>query len=196
MRQSLTQQWYIPAIRGAFSILFGILPLTFPGLTLATLVYLFAAYAIIDGVTTLYQSLTNRSDNTQWRWGLLEGGIALIAGVGAFFLPLVTGVALLFLIAFYAIFTGIAQIVSAVRLRKEIENEFWLGLAGLSSVVFGTFIVFDPLGGAVATAWLIGLYAIAFGGAMIGFAFRLRSDNNQNDEDIYTQDTNRVANSA
>lgn len=196
MRQSLTRQWYIPLIRGLFAILFGVIALIFPGLTLATLVYLFAAYAIVEGVMNLYQAFSSRDNNTHWGWSLFEGLVALAAGIGAFFLPQITGITLLFLIAFFAIFTGIAEIVAAIRLRKEIDNEIWLGLSGIVSLIFGGFILFDPLGGALATAWLIGLYAIAFGGMLVALAFRLRNTDEEPRRDIHQQQTEPMSTNA
>ena len=194
MRQAFSRDWYIPLVRGLFSILFGMLALVFPGLTLATLIYLFAAYAMIDGITTIYQSLTSRDANVHWGWGLFEGVIALGAGIGAFFLPYITGITLLYLIAFYAIFTGIAQIMASIQLRKEIENEVWLGLAGFASVLFGAFIMLNPLGGALATAWLIGVYALAFGVMLVALAFRLRGIDGDLEANYYKTQTTHVTN--
>jgi uncharacterized membrane protein HdeD (DUF308 family) len=106
---------------------------------------------------------------------LLLGGLAGI-GVGllAFFNPAATALALLFYIAIWAIATGLLQIVAAVRLRKEIEGEFWLGLAGLASIAFGVLLVARPGAGALAVLWLISAYAIAFGVMLVLLAFKTR----------------------
>jgi len=175
MRYTLQRQWWMPLIRGIFAIIFGALALIYPGLTLTALIYVFAAYAIADGGITLYQALSGRDGNRHWGWGIAEGLVSLIAGIGALIAPWIAGLTLLFIIGFWAIFTGIAQIVMAFRMRAEIENEFWLGLAGVASVIFGGFVVFDPLGGALATAWLIGIYSLLFGAALIALSLRLRS---------------------
>lgn len=169
---NVLNSWWAWALRGVFAIIFGILVIFFPGDALQALVYLFGAYALVDGGFTVYTALSERSTN--WGWHLVEGIISIVAGLAAFFLPLLTGLTLLLVIAFWAVFTGIMQMVAAWRLREEIENEIWLGLAGLISIIFGVFVFFDPLGGALATAWIIGVYSIAFGILMILVAMRYR----------------------
>jgi uncharacterized membrane protein HdeD (DUF308 family) len=106
---------------------------------------------------------------------IFTGALSIAAGVLAFILPGVTAVALLILIAAWAIVSGIAEIVSAVRLRKEIKNEWWLILAGIVSVLFGVVLMIWPGAGILAMVWWIGTWAIVFGALMIGLAFRLRN---------------------
>lgn len=179
---NIIRNWWIWAVRGVFAIIFGAIAILFPALALQTLILVFGAYALVDGGFTIYHALTNRNDN--WVWHLVEGIVSVLAGIAAFMLPILTGLTLLLVIAFWAIVTGVMQVVAAWRLRKEIENEFWLGLAGVSSIIFGTYILFDPLGGALATAWLIGIYSIAFGTMLIGLALRFRAmDANANEID-------------
>jgi uncharacterized membrane protein HdeD (DUF308 family) len=108
---------------------------------------------------------------------LLEGIVSIVAGVIAFTLPEIAAVTLVLVIGAWAVFTGIAQIVQAVRLRKEIDNELWLGLSGALSVIFGVYVFLFPGAGALGLTWIIGVYAIIFGGMFIGLAFRLRSQN-------------------
>jgi uncharacterized membrane protein HdeD (DUF308 family) len=111
----------------------------------------------------------------------LEGVAGIIAGVLAFILPGVTALVLLYLIAFWAIMTGIIEIIGAFYLRKEMDNEFWLGLAGVISVIFGVALVINPGSGALALIWVIGAYAIGFGMLLILLAFRVK---NTSDKDI------------
>jgi uncharacterized membrane protein HdeD (DUF308 family) len=108
-------------------------------------------------------------------WQLVEGIAAILAGIVAFVWTGLTALTIIFLIGLWAIVTGVMQIVAAWRLRQEIDNEIWLGLAGLLSVVMGILFVINPLGGVLATTWLIGIYSIAFGVLFIMLAFRLRS---------------------
>jgi len=176
MLDTLSRNWWMLVARGAFAILFGVLAILMPGLTLTALVLLFGAYALIDGGITLYSTLTGRNDNQQWWLGLLEGGIGVIAGIVTFVWPGITGLALLYVIAFWAIMTGVFEIMAAWQLRKEIANEILLGISGLLSVVFGGLLLAFPGSGALAVAWLIGFYAILFGGTLIALGFRLRSD--------------------
>ena len=105
----------------------------------------------------------------------LEGLVGLGAAAVAFFYPGVTALVLLYMIAAWAIVTGIFEIVAAIQLRKEIEGEFWLALAGVASLVFGVILIARPAVGALAVTWMIGLYAVAFGALLIAVGFRVKS---------------------
>ncbi len=89
-------------------------------------------------------------------------------------MPGVTAVALLFVIAAWAIITGVFEVVAAIRLRKEIEGEFWLGSSGVVSVLFGALLLARPGAGALTVLWMFGAYAIAFSFVLFLLAFRLR----------------------
>jgi len=110
----------------------------------------------------------------QWVWHLLESIVGIVAGVLIVLFPLSSAIVITLLIASWAILTGIAEIFMAIRLRKEIVGEFWLGLAGVLSVLFGIFAIFSPLASFLALSWLIAGYAIAFGVILILLAFRVR----------------------
>jgi uncharacterized membrane protein HdeD (DUF308 family) len=159
------------------AILFGIAALVWPGLTLAALVVLFGAYALADGVTSLVTALTDdqggREPLPTWEL-VLEGIAGMGVGLLTFLLPGVTAMLLLYLIAGWAILTGLFEIAAAIRLRREIENELLLGLGGVLSILFGVLLVVLPSEGAIAVAWIIGAYAIAFGVVLLALAFRLR----------------------
>lgn len=195
MLQTMAENWWMILLRGIFAIIFGTLALAFPGLTLVALIYVFAAYALIDGGITVYQAFSSRKTDTNWGWGIAEGIIGIIAGIGAALVPGLAGLTLLFVMAFWAIVTGALEIYAAIRLRKRLEGEIWLGLAGLLSVIFGIIVIFNPLGGALATAWLIGIYAIVFGASMIALALRLRSIHNESDSDS-TSSSDMIGNPA
>ena len=171
----LARNWWALALRGALAILFGILAIVWPGLTLTALVILFGAYALADGVFAIIAFL--RGDGFQeGRWPLLvEGIVGVIAGILVIVWPGLSALALLFVIAGWSIVTGIFEIAAAVALRREIENEWLLGLGGLVSVIFGILIAIFPGEGALALAWIIGIYAIVFGVLFIGLALRLHS---------------------
>ncbi len=170
----LSHFWWMTLIRGVIAILFGIMLFAWPQMSLASLVLVFGAFALADGVANVVTAIGGREENETW-WVLLLAGLAGI-GVGAltFLNPGATALALLFYIAIWAIATGLLQIVAAVRLRKEIEGEFWLGLAGLASIVFGVLIAARPGEGALAVLWLIATYAIAYGVILIVLAFQAR----------------------
>jgi uncharacterized membrane protein HdeD (DUF308 family) len=168
----LPRHWWVVALRGLAAIVFGILAFVWPGVTLAVLVLLFGAYAIVDGALALYTAVRSGGKNI---WApLFEGIIGIAAGLVAFFLPGLTALALLFVIAAWAILTGITEVIAAVRLRRVINNEWALIISGVLSVIFGLLLVAQPGAGVLAVVWLIGIYAVIFGVALLAFAWRLR----------------------
>lgn len=172
---ALSRNWWMLALRGVVAVIFGILAFIWPGLTLWALVYLFGAYVLIDGVAALVSAFTGRDVDDRWWVLLLEGLAGIAAGLVAFIWPGMTAFVLLYLIAAWAIVTGIIEIVAAIRLRKEIEGEWVLALSGLASIIFGVLMVIWPGAGALAVVWLIAAYAIFFGILLIFLAFRVRN---------------------
>jgi len=171
----LAHNWWIVVLRGVLAVLFGIMCFAWPGITLASLVILYGAYALVDGVFALVSAFLGRPRAESW-WALLIEGLAGIAvGIMTFAWPGITALVLLFLIAAWAIVTGVFEIVEAIRLRREIQGEWLLALSGLLSVLFGVALVVRPGAGALAVIWLIGAYSIAFGVLFIALGFRLRS---------------------
>jgi uncharacterized membrane protein HdeD (DUF308 family) len=175
MLMFLPGDWRVLAIRGVAAIVFGVLTLVWPGLTLWALVVLFGAYALVDGVFTFIHAFTNELSTTGQRaLLLLEGVCGVAAGVIAFAWPEITALALLYLIAAWAIVTGVIEIASAVALRGVVRNGWWLGLGGLASIVFGVLLMITPGPGALVITWLIGWYAVVFGITLLMLAFRVR----------------------
>jgi uncharacterized membrane protein HdeD (DUF308 family) len=165
--------WWAFALRGVAAVIFGILAFAWPGVTLAVLVLLWGAYALIDGILALASAFRTDHDH---RWALLiEGIVGIGAGVASFAYPGLTALVLVYIIAFWALITGLLEIVAAVRLRKVIDNEWWLVLSGALSVLFGIVLVAAPGAGALALVWVIGAYAVLFGVILLALAFRLRS---------------------
>jgi uncharacterized membrane protein HdeD (DUF308 family) len=170
----VARYWWVLALRGALAALFGLLLFAWPELGLVVLVALFGAYALVDGVLALAAGVGQTEDPSHRGAQLLEGVIGVLAGLAAFVWPGMTALLLLYIIAAWAVVTGLAEIVAAVRLRAVIDNELWLGLGGLLSVLFGLYLIVLPGAGALAVAWLIGAYALLFGLALIALALRLR----------------------
>ncbi len=171
MLHTLATNWWALALRGLVAVLFGLLTFLLPGITLVTLVLLFGAYALVDGIFNLIAFFRVASHH----WALLlEGVIGIIAGILTFALPAITAIVLLYLIAFWAIFTGIFEIIAGIRLRKAITNEWLLLVMGVLSVLFGVLILFAPGAGALAIVLWIGAYALVFGVFLLALAFRLR----------------------
>ena len=171
MLNTLARIWWALALRGLAAVLFGLLTFFVPGVTLVTLVLLFGAYALLDGLFNVLVFFRVASHH----WALLiEGVIGIIAGVLTFAWPAITAIALLYVIAFWAIFTGVFEIVAGIRLRKVIANEWLLLLMGVLSALFGLLILFAPGAGALAIVLWIGAYALIFGIFLLALAFRLR----------------------
>jgi uncharacterized membrane protein HdeD (DUF308 family) len=172
----LSEQWWAFAVRGAFAIVFALAVWAAPHTT-AGLAYLFGVYAFVDGVFGGIAAL-RRTDRTQRRWGMLavQGAAGIAFGLFAIFQPRMGPFALLFLVAGWAIMTGIAQIGTAIRLRQESHGEWILSLCGALSVAFGFALFFFPGHGVLARALWIGAYALVLGGLSIVIAVRLRAD--------------------
>lgn len=171
----LRKQWGWIALRGVAALVFGVLALVMPGITLAILVMFWGAYALIDGVVALIAGFRIR-DTGKPLWALIVVGVlGIAAGVVTFLWPGLTALTLIFIIGLWAIAIGVFQIVTAVRLRKHIRGEWLYVLSGVVSVLFGIAVVARPGAGAIALVWLIGSFAIVFGVLLIAMAFRLRS---------------------
>lgn len=161
-------------VRGVLAVLFGIMIFARPGISLVSLVLLFGAFALADGFGNVVTAIGGRREQEQW-WTLLLAGLAGTAlGVLTFFNPAITALALLLYIAIWAIATGLLEIVVAIRLRKEIEGEFWMALGGLDSAAFGMLLLARPGEGALAVLWLIAAYAIVFGASLVILALKAR----------------------
>jgi uncharacterized membrane protein HdeD (DUF308 family) len=171
----LAGNWWAFVLRGVLAILFGLLCFLLPGMALLTLVFMFGFYAIADGVVHLVSAFRRTGPEQQPWWALLISGIvSIIAGALAIFIPGLTAVVLLYIIAAWAIVTGILQIVGAIRLRKQINNEWLLALSGLLSIVFGVLIAIFPGAGALTLVLWIGAYSVVFGILLIALGVRLR----------------------
>jgi uncharacterized membrane protein HdeD (DUF308 family) len=171
----LAGNWWVLALRGLAAVIFGLLAFFWPDHALPALVVIFGVYALVDGVFGVVAAVSG-SRGRGMRWLLLLEGIAGIAiGIISIFWPGTTALVLLYFIAAWAIITGIFEIMTAVELRREINNEWFLALSGGLSVAFGLLLVVFPVAGAVAFIWLIGAYALLFGALLIMLAFQMRA---------------------
>lgn len=174
MRQMLRENWWVLLLRGIAAIVFGVLAIALPGLTLFMLVITFGIYVIFDGVVEIWSGFTTRETNDRWWVDILIGLAGIIAGILIMSLPGVTAVVAIYFIGAWMVVMGILQIISALRVRAEIDNEWWLVLSGLLSVIVGLYFIAFPGDGAVSLVWLIGIYAILFGVILVVLAFRAR----------------------
>lgn len=163
MLMYLSRYWWVLVVRGVIAILFGVLAFTLPVATVAALVLVFGAFALADGIFAVVTAVVGRRMSTDW-WILLAQGLLGIAiGSLTLFNPLITAVALLVYIAIWAIVAGVLQLVTAVKLRRELTGEWRLALGGILGAAFGIAMLWRPAAGALAVLWVIGSYAIVWG---------------------------------
>jgi uncharacterized membrane protein HdeD (DUF308 family) len=174
MLQTLAQNWWAVVLRGVCAIVFGLGAFLWPGMTLAALVLLFGAYALVDGILAVAWSFMNRQAGA-FPWGVLIAGLAgIVAGVMTFLWPGLTALVLLYFVAYWAIVRGIFEIIAAIHLRKELKNEWLLALAGVLSVAFGLVLIAAPGAGVLAVLWWIGAFALIVGVTLVSLGFRLK----------------------
>jgi uncharacterized membrane protein HdeD (DUF308 family) len=169
----VSQYWWTLVLRGVVAILFGVLAFIWPGVTLSVLVLLFGAYALVDGIAAIIVGIKEYGERERWWATLLIGAVSVVAGIVTFFMPGITALALLSLIAFWAIAHGVLEIMAAVRLRHEIEGEWLLGLGGALSIAFGVLMVISPGAGALAVVWWIAAFALVYGAVLVTLGLRL-----------------------
>jgi len=174
----LAKNWWLLLLRGIAAIVFGILAFAWPGITLLSLVILYGAYALVDGVLSIAAAIGGGGGATPRWWLVVVGLLGIAAGLLTFFWPQITALVLLMFIGAWALIHGVFEIIGAIRLRKEIDNEWMLILSGALSVVFGAAMLVMPGAGALALIWVIGAYSIIFGILFVGFAFRLKKHAN------------------
>lgn len=171
---NLTRNWWLVVFRGVLAILFGLTAFLWPDLTFLALVLMFGIYAIADGVFAMLTGVISSKYSPRWWVFLLEGVVSLAAGVIAILRPGLAGFVLIVVIAIWAILTGILEIAAAVRLRREITNEWMLAFAGFVSIVLGVLLFFQPATGGLVITLMIGAYALIFGIMLVILGFRLR----------------------
>lgn len=170
---ALAERWWAVVLRGLAAILFGLVAVVRPGAGLLALVWVWAAYAIADGVFNLIAGAHGARAGRSWGWLLFEGIVSILAGIVTFAWPGITAMVLVMLIAFWAVVTGIAEIAAAISLRHVLEREWLLGASGLLSILFGILLFAFPGAGALSLVFIIGLYAILFGLLLVGLGFKL-----------------------
>ena len=169
----LAHNWWMLLLRGIIAVIFGLLCVAYPNVTLFVLKIMFGVYALVDGIFALASSISTAKRNPWWST-ILEGIAGVSLGLLILIWPDITGFALLYLIGAWAVITGIFEINAAVRLRQHFANEWLLILSGAASVIFGLLILVIPRAGALAVVWWIGTYAIVFGIFYVALAIRLR----------------------
>ncbi|MEO8858537.1 MAG: HdeD family acid-resistance protein [Burkholderiaceae bacterium] len=174
----LAQNWGLVMLRGVVAIVLALIAFFLPGATIASLVLLFFAYMIVDGVFAIGSGIRAARKNERWGWLIWEGLIRIAIGVVTFMWPSITVLAFVWMVAAWAALSGVMMLVAASRLGKK-RGRPWLILAGLVSLVWAGLLIASPVAGAVVMTWWLGAYALLFGFAMVALAWRLRAERHQ-----------------
>ena len=174
MLHALASRWWVLLLRGIAAIVFGVLAFIWPGITLVTLVLLFGVFALIDGAIALGAAFSGSAKPVPTWWLILVGVLGIAAGIMMLLWPGMSAILLVLFIGGWAVAHGIFEIIGAIQLRKEIENEWTLILGGIISVIFGIIVLIAPGAGALALVWWIAIYSIVFGILFVAFSLRLR----------------------
>ncbi len=169
--RSLADHWWLLAIRGLCALVFGVLAIGWPGLTLASLVLLFAAYLVADGIFAAASSVMAARHHERWAALALEAVIGIAAAVVVFAMPVLTIYVMVMITAFWAILSGVALLVAGIRFGR---GGWLMALAAAVSILFGVLLLISPAEGALVIAVWLGLYALIFGVALLGLAWHLR----------------------
>jgi uncharacterized membrane protein HdeD (DUF308 family) len=171
----VSQMWWSLVLRGALAVLFGIVALFYTGQTLLALVFVFGFFALLNGILAIVAAV--RAGEAHLRWGLLafSGIIGVAAGLVSFIWPGLTALALVYIVASWAIITGVAEIAFALAVPEALPQPWLAGISGALSVLFGFLLAVWPRSGAVTLTWLLGIYAIAYGISQLYNAYRLRA---------------------
>jgi uncharacterized membrane protein HdeD (DUF308 family) len=179
MLKTLCDRWQVVLLHGILAVVLGVTAVMWPGITLVSLVWVFAAFAIIDGVACVVLGIRGGTDGKLWWAMILMGVVSIAAGILSFAMPGVTALVLLAIIAWSAIVRGVFQIWAAISLRKAIDDEWILGISGAFSILFGVLLLARPGAGALTVVLLIGAYMMAIGVMAIALALRLRRIKNK-----------------
>jgi uncharacterized membrane protein HdeD (DUF308 family) len=174
MLDLLARRWWVVLIRGLAAILLGVSAVLMPAVTLVTVLFVFGAFTVGDGLMAIIMGISTNHNGRIWWEEVLLGVLAIIAGAVAALLPGVTALILVYIIAISAIVRGVFEIAAAIQLRKVIDDEWILVLAGVVSLLFGGILLIRPGEGAIAMVILIGAYMIAVGAMIVAFSLRLR----------------------
>jgi uncharacterized membrane protein HdeD (DUF308 family) len=175
MDNFFVRAWWVLALRGIFGIVFAVLALMWPGLTLLTLSVLFGAWALASGAVAVTGAVRQRRTDDDWWLPLLLGLVSIGAGIVALWNPVLTALVLVLVMGANALVSGVLDIVAAIRLRKAIRGEWMLALSGIASIIFGALVFLFPAAGAFALVWLISVYALVSGALLLVAAFRARA---------------------
>jgi uncharacterized membrane protein HdeD (DUF308 family) len=171
---AIVGNWWAVVLRGLIAIGLGIVTLMWPGVTIGALVLLFGLYALLDGIFSFVAAFKASRHHERWGYLLGEGIVGVLAGILTFAWPAITVLALVYMVAAWAVVTGVLEIAAAFRLRRHIAGEILLAIAGVVSIAFGILLVIAPIAGVLVIAVWIGVYELIFGVTMLALGLRLR----------------------
>ncbi len=173
MATEWSRNWTSVAVRGLAAVVFGLLLLFWPAPTLLTIIYIFGIFVLVEGVTAVVSGL-RPAQGAGVSWGLvIIGIIGILAGIAVFVWPTITGLIVLFIIAFWAMVAGVAAIIAGVSLRRATDE--WLLIAsGIVALFFGLILLFAPVSGVLAVTFFVGFFGLIYGALQLILAFRLR----------------------
>ena len=173
-RYFLAYAWKLLLLRGIMATLFALIAIFLPAIAFSTLILLFGAWLIFNGILTIIGGIRSRHEDPHWWIALLAGLVGLLLGIYTYANPIVTAVTIMILIGIWSIIFGIAEIIFAIRIRKAIEGEGWLIAGGVISVIFGLLLLANPIQGGITLTLLLGVYALIMGLFFIILGLRLR----------------------
>lgn len=171
----ITGNWWALALRAVAAIFIGLFALMRPGITLIALITLFGVYAMADGLFALVAAIRGIHAGERWGWMMFEGVVGVVIGVIALTNHAIGALALTWLVAGWALTTGVLEIIAGIRLRKIMTGEWLLLVAGVLSVILAFLIISRPGIGVVLLVSWVGAYALISGIVLLGVAFRVRS---------------------
>jgi uncharacterized membrane protein HdeD (DUF308 family) len=179
LKEVFSTIWWLVLLRGIVVLLMGLLLIFRPVPTIIVLFYLLGFYWFFDGIFTLFESIRGRKSHKDWGWGVFVGIISAVAGILVFTQPYLSAVLgatiVIYLVAIMVLVSGIWSILTGIRLRKVISNEWSMILGGALSALFGILLMANPLVSAMTLVWLMGLFALIGGVVLIVISFRIKS---------------------
>ena len=169
------KHWWQVAVRGLIALLFGIMLLAWPGVSLFIFAILFGAFAFVDGIFTLVAAVNYKAGAGQRAWLFVRGILGIIVGIITFFWPAITELALVLLIGAWALVAGIMELNFAFRAVRETGAKWLFAVSGILSIILGILLLVSPIAAIIAVIWIIGAYAVIVGIVLIVLGFRLRS---------------------
>ena len=174
MIQILAKHWWVLVLRGLVSLAFAAAAFLMPKFTFELLILLLGAFVLADGLLATWSGWRLRGEDKDWWVATAEGLIGVVLGLITLFKPEISAALLITFVALWCLVSGTFEIALAIRIRKEIEGEWQLALAGVVSIALGLFMLVQPNGGVISIAWWIGGYALFFGLLLVALGFKLR----------------------